>query len=360
MKSAEPPPNSHLVSVIIIFLNGEKFIREAIESVFSQTYDNWELLLVDDGSSDSSTQIARCYSNENSRKVRYLEHANHRNRGMSASRNLGMRHANGDYIAFLDADDVWWPDKLERQVETLNSHPKAAMTFGPVQWWYSWTGNAEDLRRDFVKPLDVQPDSLMEGPELLVSLLQKEAPTTTASLMRRNAIADLGGFEESFRGLYEDQVFFAKICSKQPVYVTSTCSYRWRNHAHSSCSNAVKNNGFDSARLAFLIWLEKYLFEQGISHRELSTVLKPETRQCRRSVVFGLVSAVLRRMKDTSRSMARRLLPSLVLHWLRTLIHGRAYVPPVGRLRFGDFRRTFPIQSRLGNGPGYSYRSLLH
>src|SRR5215207_11709928 len=105
-----------LVSSVMIFLNAEKFIEEAIESVFAQTYDNSELLLVDDGSTDDSTQIALRYAERDPEKVRYLEHPGHRNRGMSASRNLGVSHAEGEYVAFLDADDVWLPYKLQRQV----------------------------------------------------------------------------------------------------------------------------------------------------------------------------------------------------------------------------------------------------
>jgi len=105
-----------MISIITIFLNAERFIREAIESVFAQTYDDWELVLVDDGSSDASTAIARRYASEYPEKVRYLDHDGHENRGMSASRNLGVRNATGHYIGFLDADDVWLPHQLEGQV----------------------------------------------------------------------------------------------------------------------------------------------------------------------------------------------------------------------------------------------------
>ena len=105
--------NKPLVSCITIFFNAEKFFEEAIESVFVQTYKNWELLLVDDGSTDGSTTIARNYAEHYPEKVCYLEHEGHQNRGMSASRNLGIRHAKGDYVALLDADDIWLPQKLE-------------------------------------------------------------------------------------------------------------------------------------------------------------------------------------------------------------------------------------------------------
>src|SRR6187431_518610 len=76
-----------LVTVIIVFLNAEKFIDEAIASVFAQSYSPWELLLVDDGSTDRSTAIARRYAQRHPNKVRYLEHSGHRNRGISASQN---------------------------------------------------------------------------------------------------------------------------------------------------------------------------------------------------------------------------------------------------------------------------------
>jgi len=119
------------VSVVTIFLNAKKFIEEAIESVLAQTYKDWELLLVDDGSTDTSTKIARGFAKQHPAKVRYLEHKGHENRGMSESRNLGIRNANGKYIAFLDADDVWRPEKLERQVPILESQPSVAMVYGP-------------------------------------------------------------------------------------------------------------------------------------------------------------------------------------------------------------------------------------
>src|SRR5689334_12493479 len=146
-----------LVSVIIIFLNAERFIEEALESVLRQTYGAWELLLVDDGSTDSSTQIARRYAERLPAKVRYLEHDRHANLGMSASRNLGIRHSRGEFIAFLDADDVWLPRKLEEQVAILNAHPDAAMLYGRTQKWFGWTGDPEDIKKDSLTELAVEP-----------------------------------------------------------------------------------------------------------------------------------------------------------------------------------------------------------
>src|SRR5215212_9963596 len=104
-----------LVSVVIPFLNTENFIQEAIESVVAQTYENWQLFLVDDGSTDDSTRIAQEYTESYPGKIFYLEHPRHQNCGVSASRNLGISYAKGEYVGFLDADDVWLPHALEQQ-----------------------------------------------------------------------------------------------------------------------------------------------------------------------------------------------------------------------------------------------------
>src|ERR1700676_3510370 len=99
-----------LVSVIIIFLNEDRFLAEAIESVRAQTYANWELILVDDHSTDRSTATSLDAVAHHPR-IRYVEHPGHANRGMSASRNLGLVQARGQYGGFLDAEDVWLPHK---------------------------------------------------------------------------------------------------------------------------------------------------------------------------------------------------------------------------------------------------------
>ena len=121
--NAAPP----LVSVVVIFLNAERFLRDAVASVFAQTYDRWELLLVDDGSTDAGGKIAERFALEHPDQVRYLDHPGHENRGMSASRNLGIRAARGDFIAFLDADDVWLPGKLTEQLALAAVYPDAGM-----------------------------------------------------------------------------------------------------------------------------------------------------------------------------------------------------------------------------------------
>jgi glycosyltransferase involved in cell wall biosynthesis len=261
-----------IVTVIVIFLNaGEVFFREAIESVFAQTYDNWELLLVDDGSTDISTEIAKQYSDKYPDKLRYLDCEGHQNRGTGAARNLGIQHANGEYIAFLDADDLWLPEKLANQVAILNDLPEVGMVYNSTLMWYGWTNEPEDIKLDRDRGLGVDPDRIFQPPELLTLFIAREIPppSTCSVLIRREVIRSIGGCEASFRGLFEDQVLFAKICAMTPVFVASGCWDRYRQHPNSIChtSQGRGKDGKlqpDAAHHDFLNWLEGYLLTRGM------------------------------------------------------------------------------------------------
>ncbi|HEX6436367.1 MAG TPA: glycosyltransferase family A protein [Candidatus Binatia bacterium] len=291
--------NKPLVSVVVIFFNGEAFLREAIESVFAQTYRHWELLLVDDGSIDQSRSIAERYVEQYPDKVRCLEHEGQQNRGMSASRNLGIENAKGEYIAFLDGDDVWLPPKLERQVSLLSAQPEVGMIYGAAQWWYSWTGKPEDRARDFVHPLGVMPDKCIEPPRLLLQFLMNEgtSPCIGTVMARRAVLERTGGFEEKFRGMYEDQAFCAKICLATRVFVSSECWHPYRQHAGSASAVAHKTGRHRAARLFFLSWLESYLTEHDIKDLAVWQTLEKELWRCQHPFLY--------RMKVRTRQLAR-------------------------------------------------------
>jgi glycosyltransferase involved in cell wall biosynthesis len=278
-----------MVTAIVIFLNaGETFFREAIESVLAQTYDNWELLLVDDGSTDISSEIAREYVSKYPNRVRYLEHEGHQNRGMSAARNLGIQHASGEYIAFLDADDLWLPQKLARQVAILESYPAVAMVYSSTWMWYGWTGDPEDIKLDRGRVLGIQPDRVVQPPMLLTLSLagKSETPGTCSVLIRREIIQAVGGGEESFRGMFEDQALLAKICARSPVFVASGHWDRYRQHSHSCCHVAQDCGTYDpiqpnAARQNYLNWLESYLAAQGMQDTDVWRVLQTSLERYR-------------------------------------------------------------------------------
>src|SRR5262245_53954433 len=176
-----------LVSAIIVFLNAESFLQEAIESVFAQTCESWELLLVDDGSTDDSTRIARQCAELNSSKVRYLEHFGHLNRGISASRNVGIAHARGKFVAFVDADDLWLPGKLDRQVALMKQNPDVGLIFNPAFVW------KDDIKTPQRMPL--VPGRLPRGAWLITLLGHDGTDAFPSSVMiKRDVAVMLGGF----------------------------------------------------------------------------------------------------------------------------------------------------------------------
>ena len=104
-----------LVSIITPCYNGSRYITETIESVIKQTYLNWEMIVVDDGSKDNSADIVRRYSKKDNRIMLVQQ----KNAGSAAARNNGIRRAKGQYIALLDADDLWEPEFLEKQIKFM-------------------------------------------------------------------------------------------------------------------------------------------------------------------------------------------------------------------------------------------------
>lgn len=116
-----------LVSVIIPVYNGGRYLRAALESVFAQTYRPFEVIVVDDGSVDDSGVIAQSFP-----EVRYINQAN---QGVAAARNNGIEAARGEFLAFLDQDDLWTPEKLRLQMDQLLSHPDLGYTLTQQQFF---------------------------------------------------------------------------------------------------------------------------------------------------------------------------------------------------------------------------------
>jgi glycosyltransferase involved in cell wall biosynthesis len=351
-----------LVTAVIIFLNTEPYLQEAIESVLKQTYENWELMLVNDGSTDRSTAIAQQYAAQYPNKIRYLEHAGHQNRGMSASRNLGIRSGAGEYIALLDSDDVWLPRKLEDQVALLNAQPEAAMLYGRTQFWHSWTGNPEDFKADRYTDLGLEPNCLVQPPELLTLFLKKEdsIASTCSILLRRSAYEQFGGFEENFRDMYEDMVFYTKLYLEAPVFVTDGCWDRYRQHSKGCNAIATKEGRFsptrpNKSRETFLIWIETYLSKQGYEGTEVWNVLQKELWPYRHPVAYRLTrfpQSIKSRTRQLLGAVTRRTLPLSTRRWLHERRKGRRTLPIMGWGIFPGFRTVEPICRDFGCARG--------
>jgi glycosyltransferase involved in cell wall biosynthesis len=312
------------VSVVINFLNGEKFIQEAIDSVLAQTYGDWELLLVDDGSTDGSTEIARACVSRFPEKVTYLEHEGHQNKGSGASRNLGIRKARGEYIAFLDADDAWFPQKLQKQTEILDAAPEAAMVVGPARVWCSWSEQPSPAK-DYDSVAPYAADRIVEPPEVLRAQLENErdAPFPSGMLIRRAVAEEVGGFEEEFRGKFmvvDDQVFCAKVCLRYPVFALREPVFKYRIHPDSLCQTSLARGEHSRARQRFLEWLEAYLDgrveRDSAVWRELQRQLRPYRRPLLHRAI-QLKTGAARNAVRLAVATARLVLPAAAYNWMR-------------------------------------------
>lgn len=275
------------VSVVTIFRDEERFLPEAIESVRAQTFQDWELLLVDDGSVDRSADMARAHAVDDPGRIRVLRHEGGAGRGTGASRQLGLATARGELVAFLDADDVWLPERLERDVALLDQWSDAAMVYGPTVIWNGDAldgtpsapprgagGGAEEPGgapggRHRLRRTGVAGNALYEPPTLLETILRGhgESPATCGALVRRKIAEAVGGFDERFDGLYEDQAFFAKVLLEHGAYVRAEPLDRYRQHPGSICHRAERAGTYDpdgpsAAERRFLEWLEEYLEER--------------------------------------------------------------------------------------------------
>lgn len=303
------------VSIIMIFRNTQRFISEAIESIFAQTYDDWELLLVDDGSVDASTEIARGHARRHPQRIRYLEHPCHRNRGMSASRNLGLAHARGRYIAFLDADDVWLEEKLEQQVAILDGHPEVGMLVGATLYWYSWTGRREDAARDAVVMIGRPSSTPIRPPGLLTEcapLGPGNAPSMSNMMYRREIVEQIGGFEDQFRDHYEDGAFLAKMYLGTSALITDHLWDRYRQHMDSTLASTWPQHR-DAARRDFFEWLEAHLSARGLQDSKTWECVQGRVWECRHPVLASLMALGQSGYRESRALAARGLAAGLPL-----------------------------------------------
>jgi glycosyltransferase involved in cell wall biosynthesis len=257
------------VTIVVIFLNAATYLAEALNSALAQTFQDFEIILVDDGSSDGSTELAQGYAHRHSDKVRYLEHPGHINRGMSASRNAGAAAGGGDLIAFLDSDDVWVPCKLAEQVGLFDAHPEAGLAAGAELEWRSWLGGLDKrLSTGRAHNLVLRRG---QATTAVYPLGYAKAPCPSNFMVRRALFNTVGGFEESFRGpmqMYEDQAFLAKAYLTGRPYFCDRLWVKYRIHDQ-SCMATYKSDHYDQTRQRFLQWLRGYLKTTHVRNLEI-------------------------------------------------------------------------------------------
>ena len=207
-----------MVTVVIPCYNQARFLGEAIESVLSQTYQHFELIVVDDGSTDETSEVAKGY--EGVRLIRQ------ENRGLSGARNTGIRHSGGEFLVFLDADDRLLPGALEAGLRCFDAHPECALV----------AGHCNLIRADgsFLKVLKHEPSD----EDSYVAMLEKchIAPPATG-MYRRSVFEAVGDFDITLSSC-EDYDFYLRIARQFPIHRYDEAVVEYRMHGESMIRNS--------------------------------------------------------------------------------------------------------------------------
>ena len=206
-----------LVSVIVPVYNSQQFVTEAIDSIMAQHHEEVEIVIVDDGSTDSTETVVRSV-------VAPIRYYKQENRGPSAARNVGIRHAEGDIIAFLDADDLWPPDKLHLQLSRLRDDPELDIVLGRVQY----TGELNEVERNL--KFEKEDQTVMN-----VNL--------GCGLFRREVFEKVGLFAEDLRH-FEDHDWFLRAREagvRMTILPETTLLYRRHEDSTTNVDGVGKN-----------------------------------------------------------------------------------------------------------------------
>ena len=210
------------VSVIIPAYNQGNFLEYAIQSVLSQTYSNYEIIVVDDGSTDDTSTIAKLYGD----KIHYYFQEN---KGLAGARNTGIRNARGIYIALLDCDDQWLPDFLLKMVSLAEQNPDASVFYCNVNYM-----DAEGHTLPQIPDVKlVSPDKMYE------TLVRANFIFANTIFMLRSAVLTAGLFDESFRAC-EDWDLWLRLSPTHQFVGINDCLVRYRLHGSSLSADPSK------------------------------------------------------------------------------------------------------------------------
>lgn len=211
-----------IISVVIPVLNGEKTIQETIESILNQTFQNFEIIIINDGSQDKTLEIV------NQIKDHRINIFSYPNAGLAASRNRGFVHSVGKFIAFMDADDLWTPDKLQSQLKALQDNPQAAVA-------YSWS-DCIDEAGNFLR---TSSHSTANGDVFAKLLLTDFLDNGSNPLIRRQALEEVGKFDESLPAA-EDWDMWLRLAARYHFISVRAPQILYRVSSTSMTTNVVR------------------------------------------------------------------------------------------------------------------------
>lgn len=234
-----------LVSVIIPIYNSIQYIKECVDSVVDQSYKDLEIILIDDGSSDGSLEFIKNNYSDNKR-VKILTHTNNVNKGVTETRRLGIDNSEGEFLAFLDADDLFEKDKIDLQVKILLENKDVVLVHSRVNF-------IKDLQEeDFFNDFSIGEKDLIYTVDLNKFLIQNHICNSTVMVRKKDFYKIKFTSNHAFQ--YEDWIQWILLSESGKFYYQHKRLANYRYHQTSSTASIVKNY-----RLAFYADFEKNL-----------------------------------------------------------------------------------------------------
>ena len=199
----------------------------------------------------------------------------------SASRGLGIQRSKGKYVTFLDSDDVFYQDTIEREIRAFELNDDVDVVCGTLRCWYSWSPSAENWEKDFVIDLVLDLDTTYEPPDLFVHNLGTggSKPGINCVMLTREFAEKYEVFSEDYKYAWEDQVFWAKVSLNASVFVLDAVLSNYRQHPASTCAVESTDGRDIESMLVFLEWLESYVESLEMNDKRVEDALKSFRRK---------------------------------------------------------------------------------
>lgn len=344
-----------LVSVIITAYNHAKYLPDSINSVLIQTYKEIEVVVVDDGSTDDTEKVVADYSS-----VKYIKQ---QSKGLAAARNTGIFNSEGDFLAFLDADDLLYPNAIYGNLRYFKQHAECAFISG----WHDRINENKKLIETYESP---QPVS-----DHYNALLQGNYVGMHAAVMYRKEIFDYFLFDETLPAC-EDYDLYLRIARRYPVFSHAEKLAAYRIHDHNMSNNvslmlrqakkvltrSYRSSKNPEAKMFFIQgkknWSQYYAREiyRRIAYHHLYPYYKISTADAK-IVLFTLLLKIVKLLLHKTINRGQRFLQKNILAMKESIrkILGkgvRTSVPHLGKIKMGDLRRTFPLSREFGYDRG--------
>lgn len=261
-KDIRTDTSSLKVSVIIPLYNQKEYVSDAVNSVLTQSYNNLEIIIIDDHSQDSSLDVALKLKRDNQGIIKVLN--NEKNCGVSFTRNRGVNNANGNFIAFLDADDFWFPLKIEKQVNLLKNDPEVSLVHTGVitvaseadKKWLKIGNDKTVLSIDhwnrafctFCKKAES-----FSGADYFFELLKANGICNSSVMVKKDVLEWAGGFTQGLPYQVEDWLLWLKIAMISRIATIEDRLTGYRFHARSHTARYFINKEFDFSEVRNLL-----------------------------------------------------------------------------------------------------------